>query len=170
MDYIDVPGCEGKIGMTSMPGANLEVLYPMDLDYHLKKIKEWGTEILLSLNESKEYERYGVPELPRRIPKGILHIEMPIRDRSVPSPEWEVEWVIKGETIRNTLKRGGRVFVHCAAGHGRTGTVVARLLIEFGMTAEEAIDAVQQARPGCVETHGQEEYVREFAKKCRAGR
>ena len=50
--------------------------------------------------------------------------------------------------------------IHYRGGLGRTGTVAARLLVEFGMGPEEAIAAVRKARPGAIENAEQEDYVR----------
>ena len=44
-------------------------------------------------------------------------------------------------------------------GIGRTGTIAARLLVEFGVAPEEAIQMIRRARPGTIETMAQEEYV-----------
>ena len=49
--------------------------------------------------------------------------------------------------------------LHCRGGIGRTGTIAARLLVEFGVAPEEAIRMVRRARPGTIETPAQEEYV-----------
>jgi hypothetical protein len=38
--------------------------------------------------------------------------------------------------------------------------IAARLLVELGMDAQAAIDAVRRARPGAIETHEQELHVR----------
>jgi ADP-ribosylglycohydrolase len=45
-------------------------------------------------------------------------------------------------------------------GLGRTGTIAARLLVEFGVDPEKAIREIRMARPGSIETREQEEYVR----------
>ncbi|MCX7144513.1 MAG: hypothetical protein NT123_26490, partial [Proteobacteria bacterium] len=50
--------------------------------------------------------------------------------------------------------------LHCKGGLGRTGTVAAKLLIEFGYSADEAIDIVRNARADTIDTGQQESYVR----------
>lgn len=50
--------------------------------------------------------------------------------------------------------------MHCRGGLGRTGTIAARLAIEFGVPPDAALRAVRKARPGTVETPAQETYVR----------
>ncbi|MGC9112532.1 protein-tyrosine phosphatase family protein [Acidilobus sp.] len=51
--------------------------------------------------------------------------------------------------IARHLEQGRRVYVHCYAGCGRTGTVVSGYLVLFrGMSPEEAVNAFEGAR-GC---------------------
>jgi atypical dual specificity phosphatase len=59
------------------------------------------------------------------------------------------------------------VAVHCTAGKGRTGTVLAAYLVTTGLSAHAAIDRVRHLRPGSVETPDQEEAVEEFARRWR---
>lgn len=55
------------------------------------------------------------------------------------------------------------VVVHCLAGRGRTGTVLAACLVADGLGADEAIATVRRLRPGSIETRAQEASVRAFA-------
>jgi len=54
---------------------------------------------------------------------------------------------------------GERVLVHCRGGVGRAGTVAALMLVECGESPAIAIQRVRAARPGAIETAGQERWV-----------
>mgnify|MGYP003345722415 CR=1 FL=1 len=56
------------------------------------------------------------------------------------------------EMIERLLRAGANVPVHCKGGLGRAGMMAARLLVELGQPADEAIRAVRRARPGAIET------------------
>ena len=57
------------------------------------------------------------------------------------------------------------VAVHCTAGLGRTGVVLACYFTAKGLTAQNAIARVRRMRPGSVETDEQAEAVEQFAKR-----
>jgi ADP-ribosyl-[dinitrogen reductase] hydrolase len=52
-----------------------------------------------------------------------------------------------------------RRLIHCRGGLGYTGMIAARLLVELGMDAHDAIAAVRRVRPGAIETGAQEQHV-----------
>ena len=46
--------------------------------------------------------------------------------------------------VQNALDQGGKVYLHCRAGIGRTGTVAATWLVSQGLTPEQALALLAQ--------------------------
>lgn len=162
---VDVPGTEGAIGVTLCPGKKddsaMTGAWRRDLGIDVSAIHSWGAQAVVCLMESFELELLDVKNLPSAVEKaGIAWFQLPIRDVSVPSADFERQWKVKGAELRAILSLGGRVLVHCRGGLGRSGLIAARLLVEFGMKPDAAIALVRKQRPGAIETSAQENYVR----------
>ena len=69
---------------------------------------------------------------------GARHIRRPIRDVDIPTVAEMRETLAE---IRAALDAGETVYVHCWGGVGRTGTVVACLLVHDGYSAADALEA-----------------------------
>lgn len=84
-----------------------------------------------------------------------LHLE--VEDFGAPNIDDLIQAV---DFIEQQIKSGRPVMVHCAAGKGRTGTVLAAYLVKnYNMTAEQAIEKVRSMRPGSVQSVTQETAV-----------
>jgi ADP-ribosyl-[dinitrogen reductase] hydrolase len=60
---------------------------------------------------------------------------------------------------------GHSIGLHCKGGIGRSGTVAAMLLIEYGKENSVAIQHVRQKRQGAIENQLQEDFVLNFIIK-----
>lgn len=165
IDTVTAPG-GAVLGMSHCPGRHgvdgLGRVWRRDLAADLAAIQAWGATTVLSLVEGTEFARLGVPGFPAEIARTpLVWLHVPITDMRTPGAATLAAWQRAAPALAGALARRERVLVHCAAGLGRTGMMVARLLVEQGASAEAAIAAVRAARPGTIETAAQADYVRD---------
>ncbi|MEK8033187.1 tyrosine-protein phosphatase [Ideonella sp. DXS29W] len=70
-------------------------------------------------------------------------LNLPIRNLDVPDDVERLRDTV--EAVAATLRQGGAVLLHCAAGIGRTGTAAACSLKHLGLDAAEALRRVEVA-------------------------
>lgn len=154
----------GRIGITLCPGKKdphaWTGAWDRDLQLDLDVVQRWGATTVITLIEDHEFDQLQVRGLSEAVQD--RHMEwwhLPIPDGSRPGPDFEDGWKIAGEAIRDRLRMGFDVLVHCKGGLGRAGTVAARLLVELGENSHDAIRRVRAARSraaienGCQERH-----------------
>lgn len=74
--------------------------------------------------------------------------DFPIRDFGAPTDDEAPRfWLLARETA-DAVRGGERVFIHCGAGVGRTGTFAVAVLVELGIDYEQALQEIRQAEAG----------------------
>lgn len=172
IDRVRPPNCGGEIGMTICPGIgdpySLSGSGAWDRRLHadLDTIRGQEATTLVTFLENHEFCLLRVENLEAEARKrGMDWVHLPIRGGDAPGKDFERRWTEAGEALHSELSRGALIVLHCRGGLGRTGTVAARLLMERGVAAEEAIQQVREARPGAIETAEQENYLRNLPKQ-----
>lgn len=146
----------GRLAGTPFPGIVHDVQYDLDA------LKTVGITRLISLTEQPFN-----PEL--ALPFGIRCHAAPIVDMAPPSLE---EGGKLCHQIDHYLHQGEVVAVHCKAGLGRTGTVLAAYWIWSGggrIGALEALEHVRRIHPGWVQSEAQVRFLDEFAQAVSEG-
>ena len=145
----------GQLAGMAKPGA-----FGSFLQADLARVREQGIAALVSLTLE--------PPAPQAIQAaGLEPLHLPVPDFAAPTAEQIDQFVA---FARERIQAGRAVGVHCGAGLGRTGTLLACYLVALGEDAEEAIDSVRRIRPRSIETPEQEACVRDYARRLRNGR
>jgi atypical dual specificity phosphatase len=124
-----------KLAGSGMPTSASEI------DWILKQ----GVRSIITMTENS---------LPESWVKNIKYLHVPTEDFSAPDMEQIDEAV---EFIQIRLKNNEPVMVHCAAGIGRTGTILACYLVKYQkLSARDAIQKIRKERPGSIQSESQE--------------
>lgn len=150
--------CPGKSQPKAATGP-----WDRDLDVDMEAIAQAGTTAMLTLMEEHEVIAcaLSIERLQEACTqRNIAWYHNPITDFQPPSDSWEKSWSQLGPDLCGRLAKDETIVLHCRGGRGRAGMIAARLLVELGTDAEDAIQQVRQARPEAIETPPQEAYVR----------
>jgi len=150
-DSTAVPGFswleEGTVAAMACPGGD------RNLSDDLAYLEACQIKVLISLTAE--------PVSPDSLAVyGISGRHLPVEDFTPPTLAQIESFVAEVEQARQDKYKLG---IHCTAGKGRTGTMIAALFVSEGLTAEDAIAKIRRLRPSSVETPAQEHRIAEFA-------
>ncbi len=92
----------------------------------------------------------------------VNYLHLRVEDYHSPTVQ-EIDSTVK--FIENEIVAKRPVLVHCAAGKGRTGTILgAYLLKKENLSAKDAITRIRNLRPGSIQTDSQEKSLYEYEK------
>jgi len=116
---------------------------PIESDISTLK-EEYGIGAIITLQAEKT--------LSKQFQKEFEVIRIPIRDFTPPT-ESQMDKFIK--VVDEQVAKGNKVMVHCMAGHGRTGTMIAGRIASRDIRPDIAIAFTRANRAGTLETDNQ---------------
>ena len=94
--------------------------------------------------------------------KDVNYLHVHSNDMGI--PEFN-DLVFAVDFIHRKIEDNKPVMVHCLAGLGRTGTILACYLIKYeNMSADDAVEKVRRERHGSIQSFSQEEIIFRFEK------
>ena len=111
----------------------------------LEWVRKQGVKSIITMTENS---------LPESWIKDINYLHVPTEDLSAPDMD-KIDQTV--DFIQERIKNDEPIMVHCAAGIGRTGTILACYLIKYhNLSAKNAIEKVRNERPGSIQSESQE--------------
>lgn len=137
-----------RLGGTQWPGLLSDEARDLDA------LADLGVGILVSLTETP-FDRRLLEQ------RGIQGAHFPIVDMGIPELHDALEIC---ERISGWIEEGSAVVLHCKAGLGRTGTMLACVLVHRGADAVAAIHRLRCANPLYIQSDVQLAFVSRFAE------
>ncbi|HHT9160223.1 MAG TPA: dual specificity protein phosphatase 23 [Candidatus Brocadiaceae bacterium] len=128
---------------------------PMSMVADLEFLKDNGIEAVVSLTELPLHKTL-IEEF------GFEYKHIPVPDLASPTQEQIEEFV---SFVNNLTASKKKIVVHCDAGIGRTGTMLACYLVNKGCSASWSISEVRKRRPGSIETTEQEDTILKYEER-----
>ena len=134
---------DGKLAGSAIPTSKDEI----------KWVQEQGVKSIVTIREEPLVNEWI---------KDVNYLHIMSNDMGVPEFDDLIHAV---DFIHRRITNNEPVLVHCLAGLGRTGTILACYLVKYQNTStEEAIQKVREERQGSIQSYPQEEIIFRFEK------
>jgi len=132
------------------------------LEDEIRNLKLIGVQNVVSLLERNEIYELDLKDEERLCAKQeITYINFPIADRGVPEDFKQASILI--HNLREQVKRGNSVMIHCRMGIGRSSIIAGAVMMMDGGSALDTVDEISKVRGLKVpDTDEQLNWLRQF--------
>lgn len=129
----------------------------------LAELKSAGAQGIVSLMYDEELVKYNAENISDVCDRLSLQwFQLPLSDDAAPNTDFSDAVGQSLQDMKALLENNGTVAVHCKGGSGRTGLMIAILLVELGYSKEEAKALVQSIRPKALSKPAQVAYFEDY--------
>jgi ADP-ribosylglycohydrolase len=159
-----LPNCYWALPGELLAGEHPNGGSPAETRERVKRLLAAGIECFVDLTFPGEAAAYDA-----ELPLGVEYLRKPIKDHGLPEARTHMREIL--DCVHDALRSKRKVYVHCRAGIGRTGTVIGCVLVERGLSGDAALEELnkvwQQSQRSkswdwVPETHAQSSYVRNW--------
>ncbi|HEV8018499.1 MAG TPA: ADP-ribosylglycohydrolase family protein [Steroidobacteraceae bacterium] len=164
---LPLPNCYWVLPGKLLAGAHPAGATPQLTQERVTRLLAAGVTCFLDLTHPGEAAPYD-----EGLPVAIGFLRKPIPDHGIPAEPGHMAETLM--CLRQALRAGQIVYLHCRAGIGRTAMVAGCLLVEHGLSGEEALTELNrlwqqspraQDWPVVPETDEQADYVRQWSER-----
>lgn len=141
----------GRLGGMPRPGIVATI------EEDLAGLRRLGVDVLGTIEETATVDPKALRE------GGIEPLHFPLEDMTAPTEDVCANWCAE---LNVRIESGKVIALHCRAGQGRTGTLLACYLIFLGASAVEALDRVRGINPKWVSSDEQVRFLARFQAHC----
>lgn len=129
----------------------------------LAELKSAGAKGIISLMYDEELIKNNAENIGDVCDRLSLQwFQLPLSDDAAPNDDFGSAVSQSLPDIKAILENKGTLAVHCKGGSGRTGLMIAILLVELGYSKEEAKALVQSIRPKALSKPAQVAYFESY--------
>lgn len=131
----------------------------------LGQLKAAGADAVITLMPNAEMASNAVTHMGELCSQiGLQWFHFPIEDDHSPEEDFALAWSAQRLSVHQLLDADKKIAIHCKGGSGRTGLIAAQILIERGMSLDEATAAIKAIRPNSLSLLVHRDYL---ARLCR---
>lgn len=152
---------KGSLLLTPCPGS-----LKSSLEDALAQLKQQGAVAIITLVSNEELNERNLDCFGESVSdSGLEWFHIPVPDDDIPRDRFEQKWNEVLQKINEYLQGESSVAIHCMGGSGRTGLIAARLMLDQGIDAKQAISKIRELRPKAFSLSEQREYIYQFDMK-----